>query len=71
MAHDVNEWAARVKRSCFGKCRYRTVEMAKKVAKDALNKRGIELHCYYCPLCGCYHLTKSKDIRGGKSCRVF
>jgi hypothetical protein len=47
-------------RSCFGKRRYATEEMAKKYAKKSMKLRPVNLRNYHCKTCLGFHLTSQR-----------
>lgn len=55
-------------RSCGSKKRYRTESEAKHTARNCQRYRpGQKLHCYFCPICGGWHLTRAPwNDRGEK-----
>lgn len=55
-----DRWAKAYITQCSGKVAYRTIDRAKTAAQKALKERGAVLHCYLCPHCLNYHLTRSK-----------
>ena len=50
---------------CIKKSAYTSAYLAQEVADRVKKERGVELHCYYCPHCGKFHLTKNvqDDLR--------
>lgn len=60
MSKRLDTWAKMFVKGCLKKRAYRTLGAAKEAAKKAHKDRGVELHCYLCPDCGMYHLTRSK-----------
>lgn len=47
-------------RSCGGKRRYSTEDVANAVAVRCFNARGVSLRVYSCSLCGGFHVTKQR-----------
>lgn len=58
MKKNLDKWVHSFKSSCLCKHSYRTAGYAEEVAKKVYRERGVELHCYWCNICGKYHLTK-------------
>jgi len=57
---------------CARKKRYRSQAEAHSMANVAFQQRGTRLHCYFCSLCGGYHLTKRTRVNNiNNSGRVF
>lgn len=56
--------------SCSKKARYKNQSAARRAANLAFTRRGVKLHCYLCPFCGGFHLTKAGEGSTRKD-RVF
>jgi len=54
--------ASQMYRMCLKKRKYKTEELAKKVAEECNVKYGKVHRVYYCPLCGFFHLT-TKELK--------
>ena len=48
-------------KSCLGKRKYRTYEIALKNAKKYDEKYGVKNRVYYCNICACFHLTTKPE----------
>ena len=59
----LERWVKNFANGCVKKKAYKSLGMAQSVAAKVKKERGVELHCYYCKECGCYHLTKNKSKR--------
>lgn len=59
MARDVNKWANQFVKGCLRKRPYHSPEEARQKARKIAKASGVELHCYRCPDCGWYHLTRN------------
>lgn len=56
--------------SCSRKARYKNQSAARRAANLAFTRRGVKLHCYLCPFCGGFHLTKADNF-SRRNDRVF
>lgn len=64
MANDrLDKYIYKMKTSCINKKAYRTERYAWEVAKKMQEKYGVPFHCYWCKICGNYHLTR-KPVNG-------
>ena len=54
------KWIKQFVTGCIRKKPYRTLAHAQNVANQRFKKTGVVFHCYYCNICGCYHLTRRK-----------
>ncbi len=65
----LDNWVKRFSTGCLNKKVYKTLGAAKQMAKNVLKKNNVILHCYVCPDCFNYHLTK-KNIKNWKN-KIF
>lgn len=59
MDNRLERWVKNFSRGCLRKKAYTSLTVAEQVAARVKKETGIELHCYLCPHCLKYHLTKN------------
>lgn len=56
--------AKQMYKMCLKKRKYKSQDLANKVAEECTIKYGKPHRVYYCPLCGYYHLTTKPPKSG-------
>lgn len=59
--------AQQMHKMCLRKARFRSEQIARKVADDKEKQYNCKNNVYFCPLCGGWHITTVKGVENAKA----